>query len=76
MPHGTCSERRNSMLYVDYNWDLEVRTMLPDPELNTDRLEWKVGDLWQVEEGANGKKFLRKIDPLEKFLRGGTDDKG
>jgi hypothetical protein len=58
------------MLYIDYNWDLSPETMIPDPELNTDRLEWKEGDYWKVVE-RNGKKFLRKVDKLEQFIVAG-----
>jgi hypothetical protein len=58
------------MLYVDYNWDLTPETMIPDPELNTDQLEWKAGDYWKVVE-RNGKKVLRKVDKLEQFVVAG-----
>jgi len=58
------------MLYIDYNWDLTPDTMIPDPELNTDKLEWKEGDYWKVVE-RNGKKFLRKVDKLEQFVVAG-----
>lgn len=58
------------MLYIDYNWDLSPETMIPDPELNTDQLEWKEGDYWKVVE-RNGKKFLRKVDKLEQFIVAG-----
>jgi hypothetical protein len=55
------------MLYIDYNWDLTPDIMIPDPELNTDQLEWKHGDYWKVVE-QDGKKFLRKVDKLEQFV--------
>ena len=55
------------MLYIDYNWDLTPDTMIPDPELDTDRLDWKKGDYWKVVE-RDGKKFLRKVDKLEQFV--------
>jgi hypothetical protein len=58
------------MLYLDYNWDLTPTTMIPDEELDTDRLEWKTGDFWQVAERADGSKFLKKVDPLVKFTLG------
>jgi len=48
------------MRYIDYYWDLSETVMSPDPELNTNELQWKVGDLWTVLE-VNGKKFLKKI---------------
>jgi hypothetical protein len=60
------------MLYIDYNWDLSPETMIPDPELNTDQLEWKQGDYWKVVE-RNGKKFLRKVDKLEQFVVAGAE---
>jgi hypothetical protein len=59
------------MLYFDYNWDLSPTTIIPDPELNTDQLDWKPGDLFQVQE-LDGKKFLRRVDPLVKFIRDGV----
>jgi len=61
------------MLYLDYNWNLTPTTMIPDPELNTDNLEWKVGDYWRVAETAKGNKVLVKVDPLVKFLVDGTN---
>lgn len=61
------------MLYLDYNWNLTPTTMIPDPELNTDNLEWKVGDYWRVAETAKGNKVLVKVDPLVKFLIDGTN---
>jgi hypothetical protein len=59
------------MLYFDYHWDLDKDVMIPDPELNTDQLDWKPGDLFQVQE-FNGKKFLCRVDPLVKFIRDGV----
>ena len=58
------------MLYIDYNWDLTPSVMIPDHELNTDKLEWKDGDYWKVVE-RNGKKILRKVDKLEQFVVAG-----
>ena len=55
------------MLYLDYNWDLGPGYIVPDAELNTEKLGWKVGDLWEMIE-VNGKLRLHKIDPLVKFL--------
>ena len=60
------------MLYVDYIWDLTPNTIIPDSELNTDQLNWKPGDLFQVQE-HNGKKFLRRVDPLVQFTLNGKD---
>ena len=55
------------MLYIDYHWDLTPTTMKPDPELDTDKLNWTTGDYWIVED-YNGKKILRKVDKIEKFI--------
>jgi hypothetical protein len=60
------------MLYVDYNWDLTPNTIIPDSELNTDQLNWKPGDLFQVQE-HNGKRFLRRVDPSLQFTLGVND---
>lgn len=54
------------MLYFDYVWDLSPNFIIPDSELNTDQLNWKTGDYFQVQE-HNGKKLLRRVDPLVQF---------
>ena len=59
------------MLYLDYNWFLTRSTMIPDAELDTNELNWAVGDWWVVCEDEHGKKFLKKADPLAKFLKDG-----
>jgi hypothetical protein len=61
------------MRYVDYDWDLTPTTMVPDQELDTERLGWKHGDFWQVIQTATGQKFLQKVDPLVQFTLGGTN---
>ena len=53
------------MLYFDYTWDLTPTTIAPDKELNTDRLGWVHGDIWQVVE-LNGNKILVKMTKTEK----------
>jgi hypothetical protein len=60
------------MLYFDYNWDLTPTTITPDPDLNTDQLNWKVGDFFQIQE-TNGKKYLRRVDPLVQFTLEGKE---
>ena len=45
--------------------------MIPDIEINTDKLEWKVGDYWQVQE-RNGQLMFCKVDPIVQFLLEGT----
>jgi hypothetical protein len=62
------------MLYFDYTWDLSPNTIVPDPELNTDQLAWNTGDFWQVVQGADGGKFLKKVDPLVKFTLGAGNE--
>lgn len=62
------------MLYFDYNWDLSPTLMIPDEELNTDKLEWEVGDYWKVVENSAGKKVLVKVDKLEKFIIKGNEN--
>jgi hypothetical protein len=58
------------MLYAGYDWDLSPTTIVPDKELNTDRLEWNTGDLWQVVDTSDGRKILKKVDPVVKFTLG------
>lgn len=45
--------------------------MIPDQELNTDTLNWQVGDCWRIQETDTGKKILVKIEPLVEFLKAG-----
>lgn len=61
------------MMYLDYVWHLTPNTMVPDIEINTDRLEWKVGDYWQIQE-RNGQLVFCKVDPMVQFLLEGTTD--
>ena len=61
------------MLYFDYNWNLGPGYIVPDDELNTDRLGWRAGDLWEMIE-VNGKLRLHKVDPLVKFIVNGVRD--
>jgi hypothetical protein len=62
------------MLYLDYNWDLSPTLMIPDPELNTDKLNWKKGDYWKIIENSEGRKMLVKVDELEAFLLTGITE--
>lgn len=62
------------MLYLDYNWDLSPTLMIPDPELNTDQLNWKKGDYWKIIENLEGRKMLVKVDELEAFLLTGITE--
>jgi anaerobic selenocysteine-containing dehydrogenase len=58
------------MRHYDYDWDLEPEWIKFDPELDIDKLGWKNGDYFRV-ENRNGRAMLVKIDPLIKFLKDG-----
>lgn len=49
------------MLYFDYHWDLGPGYIIPDAELDTDKLEWKEGDQWVMVE-VRGKLRLHKVE--------------
>jgi hypothetical protein len=57
------------MTYHGYVWDLSPTKIIPDEQLNTDKLNWQAGDMWRVVE-VDGKKILEKLDPLVKFTMG------
>jgi hypothetical protein len=61
------------MLYLDYSWDLSENCIILDKELNIDRLGWRAGDLFKV-VNINGQAQLIKIDQLEKFVRGHSNE--
>jgi len=61
------------MKHYDYDWDLDSNGIKLDPELNIDRLGWKHGDYFRV-ENRNGRAMLVKVDPLVKFLKDGKRD--
>ena len=58
------------MLHYDFDWDLSTDGIVLDPELNIDKLGWKGGDYFKL-VNVDGKVMLRRIDPLEKFLKDG-----
>jgi len=60
------------MIYLDYVWDLSSNTIIPDVELDTNKLAWKKGDYWQMVE-HNGQLILKKVDPVTQFLLEGND---
>ncbi len=60
------------MKYVDYDWDVKSDRIILDSELNIDRLGWKAGDCFVV-QNVNGCAMLRKIDPLEQFIKTGKN---
>jgi|688.fasta_scaffold822658_3 hypothetical protein len=62
------------MRYYDYEWDLEPNRILLDTELNIDKLGWRSGDYFKV-VNINGRAQLIKVDPIEKFLMDGEQQK-
>jgi hypothetical protein len=61
--------------YYDYDWDLSADRIVLDNELNIDKLGWKAGDCFVV-QNINGRAMLRKLDPLEKFIKKGEQKHG
>jgi hypothetical protein len=61
------------MRYIDYTWDLNPGYIKFDEELDIDRLGWKHGDYFRI-ENLNGQAMLVKVDPLVKFLKDGKQD--
>lgn len=57
------------MLHLDYNWDLDTNGIILDDELNTDRLGWRHGDIFEF-VNINGKQILRRMDPVVAFSKG------
>jgi hypothetical protein len=57
------------MLHIDYTWDLDSNGIVFDEELNIDKLGWKAGDCFKI-ININGKAMLRKLDPVEQFVKG------
>jgi hypothetical protein len=60
------------MLYYDYTWDLNPGGIILDQELNVDALGWKGGDYFQL-VNVNGRCYLKKVDPLVKFIKEGEN---
>jgi anaerobic selenocysteine-containing dehydrogenase len=58
------------MKYIDYSWDLSSDRIILDEELDIDKLGWRNGDYFRV-ENRNGQAMLVKVDPLVKFLNDG-----
>ena len=57
------------MKYADYDWDISKDKIIIDREINTDKLEWRAGDLFEVKNN-NGQVELVKVDPVVKFFKG------
>jgi hypothetical protein len=60
------------MLHFDYSWDLGPNGIILDNELNIDRLGWKGGDYFQL-VNIDGRCYLKKVDPLVKFIKDGEN---
>jgi hypothetical protein len=61
--------------YYDYDWDLSPEKIILDNELNIDKLGWKAGDCFVV-QNIDGRAMLRKLDPLENFIKRGEQKHG
>ena len=57
------------MRHYDYDWDLYPNMIKLDQELPVDALGWKDGDIFKFET-VDGIRVIKKIDPVEKFVRG------
>jgi hypothetical protein len=57
------------LLHFDYTWDLDSRRILLDKELDTDKLQWRAGDLFKFVD-VDGQRMLVRMDPLEAFIKG------
>ena len=60
------------MKYLDYDWNLTPERIVLDKELNIDKLGWKAGDCFVV-QNVDGRAMLTKVDPLVQFLKYGTN---
>ena len=58
------------MRHFDYEWDLEPWGIKFDPELDIDKLGWRHGDYFKI-DNVNGRAMLVKLDPLVKFIEEG-----
>jgi hypothetical protein len=57
------------MKYIDYEWDLRKDKIVLDRELDIDKLEWRAGDHFEL-QNVNGQMQLIKVEPLLKFIKG------
>lgn len=63
--------RERILKYVDYDLDISKDRIILDAELNIDKLGWKAGDCFVV-QNINGRAMLKKVDPLVQFIKTGT----
>ena len=61
------------MNYIGYDFFLTEEGIGLDEELNIDRLGWKGGDYFKL-VNVNGRAMIKRIDPLVKFLKDGTQN--
>jgi len=57
------------MKYIDYDLDLSKEKIILDKELTLEKLEWQIGDYFEVKEKDNQIELVR-VDPLLKFIKG------
>ena len=62
--------RERILKYVDYDLDISKDRIILDAELNIDKLGWKAGDCFVV-QNINGRAMLKKVDLLVHFIKTG-----
>ena len=60
------------MKYYDYDWNLSPKRIVLDEKLNIDKLGWKAGDCFVV-QNIDGRAMLTKVDPLVQFVKYGNN---
>ena len=60
------------MKYLDYDWNLSPERIVLDEKLNIDKLGWKAGDCFVV-QNIDGRAMLTKVDPLVQFVKHGNN---
>jgi hypothetical protein len=58
--------------YLDYDWNLSPERIVLDEKLNIDKLGWKSGDCFVV-QNIDGRAMLTKVDPLVQFVKYGNN---
>ena len=58
--------------YLDYDWNLSPERIVLDEKLNIDKLGWKAGDCFVV-QNIDGRAMLTKVDPLVQFVKYGNN---
>jgi hypothetical protein len=58
--------------YYDYDWNLSPERIVLDEKLNIDKLGWKAGDCFVV-QNIDGRAMLTKVDPLVQFVKYGNN---